>query len=80
MENPVRTKTNVTQGHTTVTFCPNVQIYLAVIPVRVALEHLEMEHTVNNCLCPLSSSPLGAGLTVLEAVVAMAVKMVQLLR
>ena len=79
MENHVKTKMNVTQGHTTVTFCPNVQIYLAVIPVRVVLEHLEMEHTVNNCLYPLSSSPLGVDRTDL-AVVAVALKMVPSLR
>ena len=79
MGNHVKTKMNVTQGHTTVTFCPNVQIYLAVIPVRVVLEHLEMEHTVNNCLYPLFSLPLGVDQTVL-AVVAVALKMVPLLR
>ena len=74
MENHAKTKMNVRVGHMTVTFYPNVQIYLAVILVHVALEHLEMEHTAKNCLNLLYNLPQGADQTVL-VVVAMALEM-----
>ena len=65
----VKTKMNVTLEHMTATFCLNVKIYLAVFPVRVALERSGMEHTVNNYPCLLSNSPLEADQIVLVAVV-----------
>ena len=71
MENHVKTKMNVTLEHMIVTFCHNVKICLEVIPVRVALEHLEMEHTVNNYPCLLYSLPLEADQIALAVVMAL---------
>ena len=71
MGNLVKTKMNVTLEHMIVTFCHNVKICLEVIPVRVALEHLEMEHTVNNYPCLLYSLPLEADQIVLAVVMAL---------
>ena len=77
MENLVKTKMNVTLEHMIVTFCHNVKIYLAVTPVRVALERLEMERTVNNYPHLLSSSPQEADQIVLAVVMVVALKMEQ---
>ena len=71
MENHVKMKMNVTLEHMIVTFCHNVKICLEVTLVRVALEHLEMEHTVNNYPCLSSSSPLEADQIVLAVVMAL---------